>query len=130
MPTCGRDHVENSVASTTHREKRNTFADKREHAVGVQTPGRRYAHSCFQIVVDLIRCSGMYPPALILLVQPERDDREMYAEFLGSEGFLPISVSSAADALTIAPRVDVVVTALLLPGPMDGVELVARLKGD
>jgi two-component system cell cycle response regulator DivK len=72
----------------------------------------------------------MRPPAVILLVQPERDDREMYAEFLGSEGFNPISVSRAADALTIAPRVDLVVTALLLPGPMDGVELVTRLKGD
>jgi two-component system cell cycle response regulator DivK len=78
----------------------------------------------------LISVLRMHSPLVILLVQPERDDREMYADFLRSEGFLPISVSSAADALTIAPRVDVVVTALLLPGPMDGVELVTRLKGD
>src|SRR5579862_4109948 len=72
------------------------------------------------------------PPtyACVLLVQADRDTREMYAEVLGRQGFLAIPVSTAADALTIAPRMDVVVTGLLLPGALDGLELVVRLKTD
>jgi two-component system, cell cycle response regulator DivK len=72
----------------------------------------------------------MRSPPVILLVQPERDDRELYEHSLLSEGFFPLAVSNAADALYLAPRADVVVTALLLPGPMDGVELVTRLRSD
>jgi CheY-like chemotaxis protein len=65
---------------------------------------------------------------VILLVQPERDDREMYVEFMESEGLRPVCVATAADALPLVPGADVVVTGILLPGQMDGLEFVARLR--
>jgi len=71
------------------------------------------------------------PNLVVLLVQPTRDDGlEMYEEFLRYEGLTPIPVSSARDALTLAPRADVIVTGILLPGSFDGVELVAQLRRD
>jgi CheY-like chemotaxis protein len=66
----------------------------------------------------------------VLLVQPERDDRDMYAEFLRHAGMAPIAVSHAAPALGLAPDSDVIVTELLLPGSMDGIEFIARLRSD
>jgi CheY-like chemotaxis protein len=68
------------------------------------------------------------PRPIVLLVQPERDDRDMYVEFLEYVGLPAIAVSTAADALRIAPLVDVVVTGVLLPGPVDGVSLATQLK--
>jgi two-component system cell cycle response regulator DivK len=65
-----------------------------------------------------------------LLVQPERDDRDMYAEFLEHEGLVALCVSDPIHALAIAPHADIVITGLLLPGEFDGFELVARLKHD
>jgi two-component system response regulator RpaA len=71
------------------------------------------------------------PNPVVLLVQPTRDDGlEMYEEFLRHEGLTPIPVSSGRDALTLAPRADVIVTGILLPGSFDGVELVAQLRRD
>jgi two-component system cell cycle response regulator DivK len=70
------------------------------------------------------------PGALILLVQPERDDRDMYTEFLRYRGLRPTAVSTVWDALAVAPRADVIVTGLLLPGHMDGIELITRVKAD
>jgi CheY-like chemotaxis protein len=67
---------------------------------------------------------------IVLLLQPERDDRDMYAEFLRYEGFTPLPLSMANDGLRVASRVAVVVSEILLPGPMDGVEFVTRLKDD
>ena len=66
---------------------------------------------------------------VVLLVQPNRDDREMYAEFLRHSGFTPVVVSSATAALSFASDADVIVTGLLLEGGMDGVELITRLRG-
>lgn len=66
----------------------------------------------------------------MLLVQPERDDRDMYAEFMRRAGLASIVVSSATHALALAPDSDVVVTDLLLPGHMDGIEFIARLRSD
>src|SRR5262245_3758072 len=67
---------------------------------------------------------------IVLLVQPERDERDMYAEFLSYRGFLPVCVQQATDALRVAPRADIVVTGLLLPGPLDGFMLIEALKRD
>jgi CheY-like chemotaxis protein len=67
---------------------------------------------------------------LALFVQPARDDREMYVEFLHHEGLAAICVSNAKQAMTIAPCADVIVTELRLPGETNGVELIARLKSD
>jgi CheY-like chemotaxis protein len=70
------------------------------------------------------------PLTSVLLVQPERDDREMYEAFLRYRRFRPVVVSIAVDALRVASRADVIVTGILLPGSMDGIELVRRLKAD
>ncbi len=70
------------------------------------------------------------PAAVVLLVQADADSREMYTEFLRYHGCLPVPVSTACDGLTFAPRADVIVTGLLLPGDIDGIEFIARLKRD
>jgi CheY-like chemotaxis protein len=66
--------------------------------------------------------------AVVLLVQPERDDREMYAEYLSYKGWAPLCVQEAGAALTLAPRADIIVTGILLPGAVDGYSLIERLK--
>jgi CheY-like chemotaxis protein len=68
--------------------------------------------------------------ARVLLVQPEHQDRRMYAKSLDDHGFRSVPVPAAVDALTVAPRVDIIVTDILLPGYLDGVELVTRFKTD
>jgi two-component system cell cycle response regulator DivK len=70
------------------------------------------------------------PSAVVLLIQPERDDRDMYARFLRHAGMTPIIVSDAAPALVLAPDSHVIVTELLLPGSMDGIEFIVRLRSD
>jgi len=70
------------------------------------------------------------PAAVVLLVQADADSRDMYAEFFRYEGLVPVPVSTARDGLPLAPRADVIVTGLLLPGDMDGIEFIARLKRD
>src|SRR5262245_6770886 len=69
-------------------------------------------------------------PTVVLLVQPERDDRDMYAEYLSHKGLTALCVQEATDALRLASRADVVVTGILLPGPLDGCALIAALKGN
>jgi two-component system, cell cycle response regulator DivK len=64
----------------------------------------------------------------VLLVQPERDDRDMYAEYLSHMGLTPICVQDADAALRLASRADIIVTELLLPGPCDGYALMQHLK--
>jgi two-component system cell cycle response regulator DivK len=54
----------------------------------------------------------------------------MYAEFFRHQGWRAIPVSAARDALRVAPIADVIITGILLPGHMDGVELIAQLKAD
>ena len=68
---------------------------------------------------------------VVLLVQASRDDSlEMYAEFLRYHGLAVIPVSAATDALMLAPQADIVVTGIRLDDPMNGVELVSRLRHD
>jgi CheY-like chemotaxis protein len=68
-------------------------------------------------------------PVVALLVQVDTDSRELYAAFLRRHGFLPITVKTASEGLTVAPHADVIVTETLLPGRIDGIEFIARLKG-
>ena len=77
-----------------------------------------------------MRLTATAPSAVVLLAQPQHDDRNIYAAFLRARRFLPVPVSTAADVLTVAPQVDIVVTETLLPGHLDGLEMVARLKTD
>ena len=68
---------------------------------------------------------------LILLVQQSHDDGlEMYTEFLRYHGLTVIPVSNAWDAFRLAPPADIVVTAMQLDDPVDGVQLVSRLRHD
>jgi len=55
---------------------------------------------------------------------------DMYVEFLRDHGLAVIGVSDAWEALTVAPKADVIVTAILLASRIDGVELIARLRHD
>jgi CheY-like chemotaxis protein len=67
---------------------------------------------------------------IVLLADSDADTRTMYSEFFRFHGYRVVSVLTGRDALALAPRVDLVVTESLLPGDMDGLELVTRLKGD
>ena len=67
---------------------------------------------------------------VVLLVQPEHDDRDMYVEFLRYAGLTPLPVSTAKEGLLLARHADIVVTGLTLAGPIDGIALVAQLKRD
>ena len=86
----------------------------------------------------VVRFDHMKRPSLsttrrpvVLLVQASRDDSlEMYAEFLRYHGLAVIPVADARDALMLAPQADIVVTGIILDEPMDGVELVSRLRHD
>jgi two-component system cell cycle response regulator DivK len=66
----------------------------------------------------------------VLLVQPRDDGLKIYEACLRDHGLAVIGVSDAWDALTAAPGADVIVTGILLPSSMDGVELIARLRHD
>ena len=68
--------------------------------------------------------------AVVLLVQHCDDGLHMYAEFLCYHGLAVIAISDPCDALIAASKSDVIVTGILLAGSMDGVELIARLRGD
>jgi two-component system cell cycle response regulator DivK len=70
------------------------------------------------------------PAAVVVLLQGDADSREMYAEYFRCHGLQPVPVLTARDGLTVAPKADVIVTGLLLPGDMDGIEFIARLKRD
>lgn len=62
-------------------------------------------------------------------MQPWRDDGlEMYTELLHYHGPAVVPVSDTRDALMLAAEADIVVTGMNLGDPMDGVELVSRLR--
>jgi two-component system, chemotaxis family, chemotaxis protein CheY len=67
----------------------------------------------------------------VLVVDDDRDVRELLAELLAQEGYHVIMAASAEEALarleTVIP--DLIVSDLMMPG-MDGAELLARLGSD
>jgi CheY-like chemotaxis protein len=68
----------------------------------------------------------------VLIVDDDRDTREMYSESLRSMGFDPMTATTAEEALRVAARTlpAVLVTDLRLKGGMDGAELARRLRED
>jgi two-component system, cell cycle response regulator DivK len=68
-------------------------------------------------------------PPLVLLVEDDRDTREMYSEFLSHSGMRVAEAPSGRRALETAREQcpDVVVTDIAMPG-MDGLELSRRLR--
>jgi CheY-like chemotaxis protein len=71
------------------------------------------------------------PKAGVLIVDDDRDVRELLAELLTQEGYHAIMAANAQEALsrleTVIP--DLIVSDLMMPG-MDGAELLARLGSD
>jgi two-component system cell cycle response regulator DivK len=72
----------------------------------------------------------MGPHTSVVLVQPNADEREMYAEYLEHYGVPTVAVGSAEEALAVAPDAAVIVTGILLSGNIDGIELMQRLRTD
>jgi CheY-like chemotaxis protein len=68
----------------------------------------------------------------VLIVDDDRDTREMYCESLRSMGFAPTIAASAEDALRIVAEATpaVLVTDLRFKGSIDGIELIRRLRED
>jgi two-component system cell cycle response regulator DivK len=66
----------------------------------------------------------------VLLIEPHEDTREMYTEFLSQSGYHTIATNTTDAGLTLARDVDLVVTALSVPGSFDGLELVRRLRAN
>jgi CheY-like chemotaxis protein len=68
------------------------------------------------------------PRPLVLLVEDDRDSREMYAVALGIAGFRVAEAGTAADATRVAHarRPDVIVSDLTLPDA-DGCDLLSEL---
>jgi CheY-like chemotaxis protein len=67
---------------------------------------------------------------VILIADGDPDARQIYTKFLRYHGFHVVAVASGRDALVAGPAVDAIVTELMLPGDIDGVELIERLKSD
>jgi CheY-like chemotaxis protein len=69
-------------------------------------------------------------PLTVVLVQPHGDTLDLYCEYLRAQKVTCVPVTNVTDAIAVAPRADVLVTGLLLPGSEDGVELITRLRDD
>ena len=64
----------------------------------------------------------------LLLIHTESDDREMYAEYLRREGFDVQEAGTTDSALQLLPQATAVITGLLLPGSVDPVDLITRVR--
>ncbi len=71
------------------------------------------------------------PEATILIVEDEKDIRELLAFSLGKEGFTVIEADSGVTALSLAgmKKPDLVILDLMLPG-MDGLSLCKQMQRD
>lgn len=72
------------------------------------------------------------PPPLALLVEPDGDTRDMYAEWLAHSGFRVAQATTADEAMEKAHRLrpHVITTDIGLSGAGDGCTLCERLKAD
>jgi CheY-like chemotaxis protein len=68
----------------------------------------------------------------VLIVDDDRDTREMYSESLRAMGFQTATASTGEEALHLAAEKPpaVLVTDLRFQGSMDGIELIRRLRAD
>ena len=67
-------------------------------------------------------------PLSLLLVHTDSDDRAMYAEYLRREGFEVQEAGTTDGALPMVPHKTAVVTGLLVPGSIDAVEFIGRVR--
>jgi two-component system, cell cycle response regulator DivK len=68
-------------------------------------------------------------PITVVLVQPPGDSLDLYNEYLRLQGIDCVAVTTVTDAVSAAPRADVVVTGIQLPGTADGIALIQQLRG-
>src|SRR5436309_13177094 len=66
---------------------------------------------------------------VILIVQQHQDSRDMYVDFLQTHGFATLETADGDTALGLATDADLVVTDNRLSGGLDGLTLIARLRG-
>jgi CheY-like chemotaxis protein len=80
-------------------------------------------HSTVRAALD-VAC-----PPLVLLVDNDVDNREMYAEYLRLQGFRVIACADSAASLDIASSVtpDIILLELRMNG-LNGLQMIARLK--
>ena len=64
----------------------------------------------------------------ILFVHAGTDDREMYADYLRAQGYAVIEASDTDSALLDLPSADLLLTGLMVPGTLTGVELIATAR--
>ena len=71
-------------------------------------------------------------PPIVLVVEDDRDTRDMYEALLNAEGFWVMKVGDALEAFEYAKvfQPDAVLTDLGLPGAVDGAELIRDLRAD
>ena len=67
-------------------------------------------------------------PLSLLLIHTESDDREMYAEYLRAEGFDVQEAGTTDGALQLLPQATAVITGLLMPGSVDPLDLITRVR--
>jgi DNA-binding response OmpR family regulator len=79
---------------------------------------------------DGAECSDI--PPIVLVVEDDRDTRDMYEALLSAEGFWVMKVSDALEAFEYAKvfKPDAVLTDLALPGEVDGAALIRNLRAD
>jgi CheY-like chemotaxis protein len=68
--------------------------------------------------------------AVVVLVQPHDDNRDMYAEFFRLHGVAVLAFADAEDALRVAQLASVVVTDVHRVGNLNGIALLERLRQD
>jgi CheY-like chemotaxis protein len=66
--------------------------------------------------------------SVVLLVDSDRDNREMCAAFLSSKGYVAVAAATAEEALPFAPDADIVITETRLNGDLDGLAFIAALR--
>ncbi len=95
------------------------------------------------MVTDLLACKGMLlssarappedidRPALILIVDDERDNRELLTIVLTYEGFVLVTARGGEEALDIAATQtpDLILLDIMMPG-MNGYQVAVALKSD
>jgi len=68
------------------------------------------------------------PSPSILLIDPDIDNRLMYAEYLRARGMTVVTAMATDEAWANVATADVIVTGIRVAGTFDGIELVRRLR--
>jgi two-component system, cell cycle response regulator DivK len=68
------------------------------------------------------------PPSILPLIEPDIGDRDVYAYYLHTFGFMVQAADTRDDGLIRASEAEVIVTRTRVPGVFDGVELLRRQR--